>query len=246
MGKIIGIVGGMGTYAGIDLLRKIADNTGAVRDQEHLPVAMLSHPEKISGRSEYIFGEVEENPGYAIAELVKDLNKFGACIFGIPCNTAHVPAILQPVLDVIKDDCVLLNMIREVAEYISEAYPDVKNVGIIGTNGIYKSRVYDNYLAPVGLSALYPDEDVQYNMVHPAIYNREYGIKAKSEPVTERARNDLLAVVRMLISEGAQAIVLGCTEIPLAIKEKAIEYVPVIDSNNVLAKALVREAKDER
>jgi aspartate racemase len=246
MGKIIGIVGGMGTYAGIDLLRKIADNTGAVRDQEHLPVAMLSLPEKISGRSEYIFGEVEENPGYAIAELVKDLNKFGACIFGIPCNTAHVPEILQPVLDVIRNGCVLVNMIHEVADYISGGYPDVKNVGIIGTNGVYKSRVYDNYLSPAGIGVLYPDKDVQYNMVHPAIYDSEYGIKAKSEPVTERARDDLLAVVRMLISEGAQAIVLGCTEIPLAIKEKAIDDVPIIDSNNVLAKAIVREAKKER
>lgn len=53
MTKIIGVVGGMGTYAGIDLLRKIADNTGAVKDQEHLPVAMLSLPDKILDRSEY-------------------------------------------------------------------------------------------------------------------------------------------------------------------------------------------------
>ncbi len=247
MSKIIGIVGGMGTYAGIDLLRKIADNTGALMDQEHLPVAMLSLPEKIADRSEYFFGEVEENPGYTIAEIVMDLNKLGACIFGIPCNTAHVPEILKPVLDVIKDGCTLVNMIREVAEYISGGYPDVKNVGIIGTNGVFKSRVYDNYFTDTGLNILYPDEDVQHNMVHPAIYDREYGIKAKSGPVSERARVDLLTVVRMLIGEGAQAIVLGCTEIPLAIKEKAIEYIPIIDANNVLAKAIVREAgKDKR
>ncbi len=233
----------MGTYAGIDLLRKIADNTGAVKDQEHLPVAMLSLPEKISDRSEYFFGEVEENPGNAIAEIVKDLNKLGACIFGIPCNTAHVPVILQPVLDVIKDGCTLVNMIREVAEYISGGYPDVKNVGIVGTNGVFTSRIYDNYLNATGLNALYPDEDVQHNMVHPAIYDMEYGIKAKPGPVSERARVDLLTVVRMLIAEGAQAIVLGCTEIPLAIKEKTIEYVPIIDANNVLAKAIVREAR---
>ncbi len=248
MSKIIGIVGGMGTYASIDLLKKIADNTGALKDQEHLPVAMLSLPEKISDRSEYFFGEVEENPGYVIAELVKDLNKLGACIFGIPCNTAHVPKILQPVLDTIKDGCTLVNMINEVAEYISRGYPDVKNVGIIGTNAVFKSRVYDNYLSTKGLNPLYPDEEVQYNMVHPAIYDMEYGIKSVSEPVSQRARVDLLSVIRMLISDGAQAIVLGCSEIPLAITEKAIEFIPLIDSNNVLAKAIVREARkrDER
>jgi len=248
MSKIIGIVGGMGTYAGIDLLRKIADNTGAVKDQEHLPVAMLSLPEKISDRSEYFFGEVEENPGKAIADIVTDLKKLGACIFGIPCNTAHVPEIIQPVLEVVKDGCIFVNMIHEVAEYISKGYPDVKTVGIIGTNGVFKSKVYDIYLTASGLNTIYPDEDVQYNMVHPAIYDREYGIKAKSGPVSERARVDLQAVVQMMIGEGAQAIVLGCTEIPLAIKDKAIEYVPIIDANDVLAKAIVREARksDER
>jgi len=244
MSKIIGIVGGMGTYASIDLLKKIADNTGAVTDQEHLPVAMLSLPSKISDRSEYFFGEVEENPGYVIAEIVKDLNKLGACIFGIPCNTAHVPKILQPVNEVIKDGCTLVNMINAVAEYISQGYPDVKNVGIIGTNGIFKSRVYDNYLSAKGLKPLYPDEDVQYHMVHPAIYDKEYGIKSMSKPVSQRARVDLLSVIRLLTSEGAQAIVLGCSEIPLAITEKAIEFIPLIDSNNVLAKAIVREARE--
>lgn len=243
MSKIIGIVGGMGTYAGIDLLRKIADNTGAVKDQEHLPVAMLSLPEKILDRSEYFFGEVEENPGYAIAEIMMQLHKIGACVFGIPCNTAHVPEILQPILDIIPEGCTFVNMIREVAKYISESYPDVINVGIMGTNGIYKSRVYDDYLSDAGRHTIYPEEEVQYSMVHPAIYDSEYGIKAVSEPVDERARVDLFEVVRLLISQGAQAIVLGCTEIPLAIRGKAIEYVPIIDANNVLAKAIVREAK---
>ncbi|HDZ40264.1 MAG TPA: aspartate/glutamate racemase family protein [Bacteroidetes bacterium] len=245
MTKIIGVVGGMGTYAGIDLLRKIADNTGAVKDQEHLPVAMLSLPDKILDRSEYFFGEVDENPGQAIAEVVKKLHSLGACVFGIPCNTAHVQKILNPVIEIIRDGCTLVNMIREVSQYISKSYPDVEKVGIMGTNGVFKSRVYDDYMSAEGLQTLYPDEDVQFSMVHPAIYDMEYGIKAMSEPVSERARVDLLTVLRMLIHEGAQVIVLGCSEIPLAIKEKAIEYIPIIDANDVLAKAIVREAKGE-
>ncbi|MGM0528726.1 MAG: aspartate/glutamate racemase family protein [Bacteroidota bacterium] len=243
MSKIIGIVGGMGTYAGIDLLKKIADNTGAARDQDHLPVAMLSLPAKIFDRSEFLFGEVDENPGYEIAGVIKELYRTGACIFGIPCNTAHVPEILQPVLEVIPDGCKLVNMLEEVAAYISSNYPGVKNVGIMGTNGVFKTRVYDDYLSEAGFNAIYPDEDIQYRMVHPAIYDMEYGIKAFSSPVSERARVDLIKVTGMLISEGAQAIVLGCTEIPLAITQKAIDNIPLIDANDVLAKAIVREAK---
>lgn len=243
MTKLIGVVGGMGTYAGIDLLKKIADNTDAGNDREHLPVAMLSMPGRITDRSEYLFGEVEENPGYAIAEVVKKLNGTGATIFGLPCNTAHVPEILQPVLDSMPEGCKLVNMIGEVADYISIAYPDINNVGIMGTNGVYRSRVYDEYLSAAGLSTLYPDQEVQYRMVHPAIYDMEYGIKAMSEPVSMRAAVDLVSVAGMLIKKGAQIIVLGCTEIPLAVTMDNIEGVPLLDAGDILAKALVREAK---
>lgn len=243
MTKLIGVVGGMGTYAGIDLLKKIADNTDAGNDREHLPVAMLSMPGRITDRSEYLFGEVEENPGYAIAEVVKKLNGTGATIFGLPCNTAHVPEILQPVLDSMPEGCKLVNMIGEVADYISIAYPDINNVGIMGTNGVYRSRVYDEYLSAAGLSTLYPDQEVQYRMVHPAIYDMEYGIKAMSEPVSMRAAGDLVSVAGMLIKKGAQIIVLGCTEIPLAVTTDNIEGVPLLDAGDILAKALVREAK---
>lgn len=243
MTKIIGVVGGMGTYAGIDLLKKIADNTGAGNDPEHLPVAMLSLPGSIVDRSEYLFGEVDENPGYAIAEVIKKLNSTGANIFGLPCNTAHVPEILQPVLDGMPEGCKLVNMIGEVADYISIAYPGINNVGILGTNGVYRSRVYDEYLSAAGLSTVYPDEEVQYRMVHPAIYDMEYGIKAMSEPVSMRAAGDLMSVAGMLIKKGAQIIVLGCTEIPLAVTMDNIEGVPLLDAGDILAKALVREAK---
>ncbi len=243
MTKIIGLVGGMGTYAGIDLLKKIADNTDAGNDSEHLPVAMLSLPGRITDRSEYLFGQVDENPGYAIAEVIKKLNGVGATIFGLPCNTAHVPEILRPVLEGMPEGCKLVNMIGEVADYISIAYPDINNIGILGTNGVYKSRVYDDYLTGAGLSILYPDEEVQYRMVHPAIYDMEYGIKAMSEPVSMRAAGDLMSVAGMLITKGAQLIVMGCTEIPLAVTTDNIKGVPLVDAGDILAKALVREAK---
>ncbi|GEM_PF-4357024 len=52
--KMIEIVGGIGSYAGIDLIRKIYDLTDAISDQEHLPVSMLSAPHKIIDRTKYL------------------------------------------------------------------------------------------------------------------------------------------------------------------------------------------------
>jgi len=52
--KMIGIVGGVGSYAGIDLIKKVYDLTEASSDQDHLPVSMLSVPHKIIDRTKYL------------------------------------------------------------------------------------------------------------------------------------------------------------------------------------------------
>ena len=59
---IIGVIGGMGPYAGLDLVRKIFDQTQAALDQEYLPVALLSYAHRIEDRSAFLFGEAPENP----------------------------------------------------------------------------------------------------------------------------------------------------------------------------------------
>jgi len=66
--QMIGIVGGVGPYAGLDLVRKLFNNTLAGSDQEHLDVVMISMPGSIPERTEYLLGRVKENPGRAIAD----------------------------------------------------------------------------------------------------------------------------------------------------------------------------------
>ncbi len=72
--------------------------------------------------------------------------------------------------------------------------------------------------------------------------NTEYGIKAFSDPVTEKARKDLLDVAVSLNGQGAEAIILGCSEIPLAIHETIIGQSIVIDSTLIFARALIRKS----
>ena len=71
---IIGVLGGMGPYAGLDLVRKIFDRTRAGVDQEHLPVALLSYAHRIQDRSAFLFDETTENPALAIAEVARQLD----------------------------------------------------------------------------------------------------------------------------------------------------------------------------
>ena len=118
MGKTIGIVGGVGTYAGIDLYRKIYQHTDARTDQDHLPVVLVSVPEKVLDRTEFLLGEVEENPGIAIAGIINTLGSAGAEVIGIPCNTAHSPVIFNEIQNRIPENIKLLNMIDSARLFI--------------------------------------------------------------------------------------------------------------------------------
>jgi aspartate racemase len=243
MGKMIGIVGGVGTFAGIDLYRKIYKHTDARTDQDHLPVALVSVPAVVLDRTMFLMGEVEENPGIAIAGIINTLASAGAGVVGIPCNTAHSPVIFREILKRIPADIKLLNMIDEVGRHIAGEYPEIRKAGILGTNGTYLSKVYTDVLSSYNIESIYPEENKQKNMVHPAIYDKSYGIKAFSDPVSDRSRRDLLEVASALVHQGSEAIILGCSEIPLAIHETSIEKSIVIDSVSILAQALINNSR---
>ncbi|WP_243664185.1 aspartate/glutamate racemase family protein [Rhodothermus marinus] len=97
--KVIGVIGGMGPYAGLELVRHIFDQTIAASDQEHLPVVLFSMGDRVPDRSTFLFGKTSENPAYAIAEQIRMAESVGAVVVGIPCNTAHAPKIFNVILE---------------------------------------------------------------------------------------------------------------------------------------------------
>lgn len=228
--KIIGIVGGVGPMAGLDLFMKIIEETRVASDQEHLPVLLHSLPSGIADRTEYLAGRVKTNPAFALIKILKGLKRGGATVAAIPCNTAHAPAIF----DIIRKNSPLklVHMIEETARFLKKHHPRIKRVGLLSTMGTYQAEVYPDMLVP--------DEKTK-RAVHDAIYNRKYGIKAQSSPVTGRARSILVSAVKELERKGAQAVILGCTEIPLALTGKRLGRVYLIDPTRVLARALIRE-----
>src|SRR5690554_3400281 len=92
---MIGIAGGMGPYSGLDLLNKIFDNTLADSDQEHLDAILLSTPSIIEDRTQFLLGNVKVNPAFAITKILLKLERSGATVAGIPCNTAHSDIIFK-------------------------------------------------------------------------------------------------------------------------------------------------------
>ena len=246
--KMIGIVGGVGPYAGLDLVRKIFDRTRATGDRDHLPVALLSLPGEIGDRTAFLLGQTQINPAYAISKIIRMLEDVGADVVGIPCNTAHAPRIF----DVIREELertgsrvTLVHMIDEVARYIRENHSGMTAVGVLSTTGTYRTGIYPEILAENGIRAVVPDEALQ-DVVHAAIYDETYGIKAQPNPVTETARSRLLKAIDCLREEGTEGVVLGCTELPLAIPDRAVGDTVIIDPTEILAGRLIREVDPDK
>ena len=232
----IGIVGGVGPHAGLDLTRKLFDHTRAEADQEHLPVMLYSFPDRIGERPAFLLGKTADNPGEAIGDIMAELARAGATVIGMPCNTAHSPRILDAALEKLNATgrpVRFVHMIDAVVRHVRQRCGEGARVGILSTLATLETRLYQDSLERAGLEALHPAPD-GCARVQEAISNREYGIKARN-PVTERR-----------LAENADAIILGCTEIPLALPEKELGGVPLIDATDILARELVRAFAPEK
>lgn len=244
--KIIGIVGGVGPFAGLDINRKIFENTKAITDQDHLEVYLLSCSRYIADRTEYLHNQDSiENPAFAIFNVIRKLNQIGAGIVGIPCNTAHSPLIFNKILSLIADaglNVELVNMIEETKKTIKENPKKPNSIGLLSTLGTYGSGIYQSAFASNTEIRLVLPCDEDKEKVHRAIYDKEFGIKAVSSPVTERAVELLHGVIHTLQKkEKIQSVIMGCTEIPLALRQDDID-IPLIDPTEILARSLIYKA----
>jgi len=148
--RVIGIIGGMGPEATVDFYREIIRLTPAQKDQDHIPVLIYSNP-RIPERTQAILHGGEDPTPYLI-DAARILERAGAGILAIPCNTAHYflprvrPAVKIPILDMIEE-----TFLRTRAEV-----GDIKAVGLLATTGTVESGVYRNIFTRHGVSILTP------------------------------------------------------------------------------------------
>jgi len=245
----IGIAGGAGPYAGIDLAQMLLEETLAEQDQDHLPTVLLSTPEQIEDRTRFLLGQATVNPAHALFRNIRDLEMLGATVVGLPCNTAHAPriwSVLNRRLEQAGSRVRLLDMIAETAEFLREECPEVETVGVLSTMGTWRAGFYPDLLEPKGYCVVLLEEAQQRELHEQALYHPKHGIKVKAHPVTTQARTVLIDGVRALATQGAEAVILGCTEIPLGLPEKRFGDTYLINPGRILARALIREFQPEK
>ena len=240
--KAIGIVGGVGPSAGVDLASKIFRHTKASKDQQHLNLFLTSCPSLIPDRTAYLL-EGGDDPAPGMQKCMEILKNCGATAIGVCCNTAHSPRILSRIA--FPEGVEFINMIDRTCGEISSRYGKAK-VGLLATLGTTKTGIYDEYFAKYENLELVKPEMETVKAVHDAIYNPSYGIKA-TMPVSAKSRQVLEDAVNQLKSKGCKAVILGCTELPLAFEgESSFNGTDLVDPTDVLACSLIRAVEPEK
>ena len=216
---MIGILGGMGTQAGLDFCNKLAMLNRGKSDQEY-PLFMLYNKSNIPGRPESIGVQTKElslipkSPKNIIKynKVLKSLligcrslEKSGCKFIVIPCNTAHYwYDDLQKKISI-----PIINMPKEVFKHTQKKCTKNSKIGLLATEGTLKTKIYDR-LFEKNFKLIKPTDILQKYSVNKTIKYVKMGNVKLAEKSIRKSINYLLKMK-------CKKIILGCTELPIAI-----------------------------
>ena len=229
--KIVGVLGGMGPEATVDFMAKVIAATPANKDQDHIRM-LIDHNPSVPNRQAAILA-AGEDPGPTLAEMAARLEAAGAEVLVIPCNTAYVfEESIEAAVNV-----PLVSIIDVTIAEVRKRAPGAGTIGILATDGCLAAGVYQAALDAHGLAPLVPERDEIVRLMHLI-----HGIKGGDSG--DESANDMREVAAALCERGAEALIAGCTEIPLVLDQSMLS-VPLIASTDALAEYTVALARGE-
>ncbi len=217
MSKVLGVLGGMGPAATVDFLTKLQAFTPAQKDQDHIRVIVDINPQVPDRNDPFA------KPGPVLAEMAGALRGAGAEVLAIACNTAHAYA------DLVSRSAglPLVDMIGTAAKAARDT--GARRAGVLGTKQAVK--LYREYLAAQGMGLVTLPPEAQEGFMT-LLY------KIKGGDTGPEVRQAMADLGQILVAEGAEAVIAGCTEVPLALGPKSLS-VPLLDAGELLAKRCV-------
>ncbi len=228
--KVVGILGGMGPEATVDLMNRVIRATPAKDDLDHIRMVVDNNP-KVPSRIKALIEGTGPSPGPCLQEMARKLEQWGVDFLAMPCNTAHFyhrevqEAVSIPVLD----------MISLSVEAVTRAVPGIDRFGLVASTAVVNLKIYENAFARKGVAQVVPEAEFQ-NGLMAAIRTIKTG-KHGSEVIqaTQRAGENLE-------KNGAQALLIACTELSI-ISRDIRARIPVFDAAQILAETIVKEAR---
>lgn len=229
MDRVVGILGGMGPQATVDLMTKIIRATPARVEADHVRMLVDLNPH-VPSRSDALLRD-GESPGPTLAAMARKLVGAGAQVLAMPCNTAH--AYAYAILEAV--DVPLLDMLDLTTDEVLRRAPAGAPVGLCATRGTRRTRLYHDRFVARGARVLDVEEEDQ-------VLLDDLIADVKTRPVDQPQRAAMGAILARLAERGAAVVVAGCTEIPLLLPEPP--PLPVVDPTDVLARAVVAHCKE--
>ena len=235
----LGLIGGLGPAATVDLYDKIVKATPAKNDQEHFKVVIEQNPQ-IDDRTACLLNGGPD-PTIAMYNCAKRLQKDGCDYIIIPCNTAHafLPRLLRHL------DVPFIDMQQTMLDEIQAKFGKDSRVGLMATSGTVATGIYGKKAAKMDMKMFTPDEEHQKRVMS-AIYGPK---GAKAGFTTGECYDDLYSAAEYLVKTyDCNVLILGCTELPLIFHETddfevAGKSVAIVDPTATLARKCVQIAE---
>ncbi|MBY4677095.1 aspartate/glutamate racemase family protein [Marinobacterium arenosum] len=224
--KIVGIIGGMGPEATVDLMNRVIAATPAADDADHLRMIVDNNP-KVPSRIKALIEKTGESPGPCMAEMGRRLQRYGADFLVIPCNTAH--HYYQDVVDAVSIP--VLNMVELTVDRVCAEIPHIRRAGVLASTAVLMVGLYHRFFAVRDVKTLFPQPYAQDELM--ALIRK---VKAGRHDAAALAAFKLAA--ENLKAQGAECLIIACTELSVVAAELKIGL-PVYDASQLLAEEIV-------
>jgi aspartate racemase len=229
--KTVGILGGMGPEATVDLMQRIIRLTPALDDADHIRCIVDNNP-KVPSRIKAIIEGDGEDPGPCMADMGRRLEKWGADFLVIACNTAHY--YYEAVQHAVKIP--VINLIDLVADHVKENFPEQDKLGILASPAVAMTGLYADRLSRLGIDDVWPD---------PAHQECLLGIikEVKRGNADSNVQVDYAKVCENLRHNGVELAIIACTELSVL---KGPLPINTLDAAEILALEIVRVATNRK
>jgi aspartate racemase len=220
--RVVGIIGGMGPEATVELMRRVIARTPATDDQDHIHLIVESNP-KIPSRIAHL---VEQNGADPMSELLRiagNLQRAGADALAMPCNTAHCYArAIQNAVSI-----PLLDMVRLTADQLAALRPDAR-VGLLASTAVHRTGIYERALQNRGMAAILPHRQEELMELIKSIKRGNGGSLAAAA----------FSGIARELADHSDILLIACSELSV-LSAPDVGAVPIVDSLDVLTQAIV-------
>jgi aspartate racemase len=217
--RVVGIIGGMGPEATVDLMRRVVAKTPAQDDADHIHLLIESNP-KIPSRIAHLIDGTGADPTPELIRIAANLERAGADALAIPCNTAHAYAdsIRRAV------SIPLLDMVSLTVERLRAK--GAARVGILASTAVHSTALFSKALSDHGIEVVRPARQDDVMALIKRVKRGDTGLQAQ------------VALGRIALDLAVQAdlLLIACSELSVI---AAGVTVPFVDSLEILAQAIV-------